>query len=115
MAHDVDTLLVRCADPRYAQEGDFAEGLQELLAEAHAERHYLLTSLGGSLEFTRGQTTLGWLWRLEQARAFGMKRLLLVDHLDCGIWARESRSSGLLKGQFPAGPGYEQQQNGTCR
>lgn len=87
MSHTCHVLVIRCADPRYCDDGAFEDVLEQILEAEQAQTHYLLTTFGGSLEFTKGQTTLGWHWRLDLAQKLGIERLVLVDHLGCAAFA----------------------------
>lgn len=89
MSDTCHTLVIRCADPRYSDDGAFEEVLEQILEAEGAQTHYLLTTFGGSLEFTKGQTTLGWHWRLGLAQRLGISKIVLIDHLDCAAFAAE--------------------------
>ena len=48
-----------------------------------------LRFLGASLGLTLDITRKAWRWQLDTATKLGAKRLIIVDHMDCGAFKEE--------------------------
>lgn len=85
--HYADSWLFRCADDRYNEGLEFEKGLKAILSDAKINVAFgPMTPFGNSLRFANKDFQAYMHCEIETARHLGIKKIVFIDHLDCGAF-----------------------------
>jgi sugar phosphate isomerase/epimerase len=88
--HYTDAWLFRCGDDRYGKNLELRKGLKAILKDAEVNVAFgPMTPFGNSLRFGNKDFLIYLLCEIETARHLGIKRIVFIDHLDCGAYTLE--------------------------
>lgn len=82
--HYSDAMVIRCADDRYSANREFEAAFLSILKKEEALDHFQAYGFGAGLEVINNDNLRLWLDRIRLAKSLGIKRIILVQHLDCG-------------------------------
>jgi hypothetical protein len=82
--HYSDAMVVRCSDDRYSDGRELDATFLSILKKEKANDCFQAYGFGAGLEIVKEAYWPLWQDRIRLAKSLGIKRVIVVQHIDCG-------------------------------